>query len=180
MRWLGRGGYGGCEAMIGIEIKDHISPTLQRMAKHITNFKPVMARVENEVFKPLRITAWGRSGLRSRSGELFAAVKTWHGERSAGVTLKSDRGHDLILPKAMTQTQGAKKNAFSRRRKKQWKVKGYSRRGVKVKAHTKSKGPLPWGDIPARQFMPKDRDLEQHKAAIGRMTEEYIQDVFTR
>lgn len=166
--------------MISIDIKDHLSPTIQRLSKHVTNFTAVMARVEKEIFKPLRITAWGRSGLRTRSGELFAAVSTWHGKRSAGVTLKSDRGHDLILPKAATQAHGAKKNAFSRRRKKQWKVKSHIRHGIKIKAHTKSKGPLPWGDIPARPFMPDEQDLEQRKSTIGRMTEEYIQDVFSR
>ncbi|MGV0961862.1 MAG: hypothetical protein ACOYB1_18710 [Limnohabitans sp.] len=164
--------------MITFEVKDMISPHLARMAKHVSNFTPVMARVEREVLKPLRLTAWGRSGLRSRSGQLFAAVETWHGKRSAGVTLKSDRGHDLILPKAMTQAHGAKKNAFSRRRKKQWKVKSYSRIGLNIRAHVKSKGPLPWGDIPARPFVPDERDLRQHQEKISQMVGGYIQDVF--
>jgi len=166
--------------MISVDVNDHISPSLQRMAKNISDFRPVMARVEKEIFKPLRLAHWGRSGLRSRSGELFASVETWHGKRSAGVSLKTKAGHDLVIPKAMTQSRGAKKNAFSKRRKKQWKIKSHIRRGVKISAHVKSKGPLPWGDIPARPFMPEDQDLKQHQSAIGKMVGEYIQDVFSR
>lgn len=53
-------------------------------------------------------------GCTSRSGELQRAVVTFAGKVSAGVGIRTVKGRDLVLPKAVTHTFGRKK--FTSRR----------------------------------------------------------------
>lgn len=161
-----------------MEVKDCITPTLSKMARNLDDFTPVMARVEREILKPMRLSAWAGSGLHSRTGQLLGAVTPWHGKTSAGITLKTKRGSDLILAKAATHSRGAAKGSFDRRKKKQWKVKGYTTgSGRKVRAHIKRGGVFPWADIPAREFFITKQDLENQKPRVGAMIQEYLQNV---
>lgn len=159
---------------IKMTVKDNLTPALKRIAKRGDDLMPVMDRIENEIMKPMRTAAWGSSGLRSRSGELRNAIATWHGKYSAGITLRSKAGRDLILPKAATHMGGAKKGSFGRQRKSAFKVKGYFANGRRVKAYTKKAGVFPWGDIQARVFFPEEVALERKRSAIIAMIKEHI------
>lgn len=167
--------------MFDIKIDDGITKALTRLSRKGTDFTPVMARIEQQILKPIRNEAWTSSGLNLRSGQLFDAVATWHGKSSAGITLKSRPGKDLIIAKALTHTQGAAKGSFSKRGKKQWPVKGYTRRGrsglVSVKKHQKKIGPSPWGNIPARPFFPKEQQLKERQGKIVSIIQGYLSNV---
>jgi len=164
--------------MITINIDDKISPALARLARNATSMAPAMQKIESRILKPLRLSALGSSGITPRTGELFAAVDTWSGRVSAGITLRSKPGKDLIIPKASTMMKGAQKNSYGRRRKKQWTVKAYSRTTASgtftVQRHSKSKGPLPWGNIPARPFFPKEQQLVGRMADISAIISEHL------
>ena len=164
---------------IEAKVVDNMTPTLQRMLKKGHDFSPVMARVEREIFAPLKLTAWGRSGLHSISGELFRAVETWHGKSSAGVTLKKKKAFDLVPPKAVTHTYGRKK--FSNKQGyKRIKIRGYDKRRGEDR-HAKyvfgEKRRSPWGDIPARPFFPTKRDFDLKQKIIFRMIQEHLSNV---
>lgn len=142
---------------IDIAIKDNISPELQRLVKQADDLQPVMRRVESEIIEPEAVQAWSGSGLHSRTGALRAAIVTWHGKVSAGVTLKAKGGRKdvgLIFPKAATHMYGRKK--FS------------SKQGAKSKRRS------PWGDIPARPFFAEAQDIERRRGAIITMIEEHL------
>lgn len=163
---------------IEAKVVDNMTPTLQRMLKKGHDFSPVMARVEREIFAPLRLTAWSGSGLSSRSGELFRAVDTWHGKSSAGVTLRSNAGKDLILPKAATHTGGAKRGSFKANRAKGYRVKRYATKGGrKVKEYIKRSYTVPWGNVPARPFFPTAAEIERHQGKVHRMIQEHLSNV---
>jgi len=161
---------------VTIDIKDNISPELQRLARKTQDFSRVMGRIESEILRPIRSAALGASELQSRSGELFGAVQTWSGKVSAGISLRSKSGRDLIIAKAITHTQGAKKGSFGRQRKSAYKVKGYSTGGRKVKSYTKKQGIFPWGNIPAREFFPDEGSLVGKKEGIVAMIVEDLQN----
>lgn len=158
---------------VDLIVKDHITPGLHQIAKMADNFKPVAARIEREILKPLRAAEWSKSGLQSRTGALLRAITTWHGEKSAGVTLKAKGGRKdvgRIFAKAATHTSGAKKFSFKQgyHRSK----KGSAKKSSIIKAKRRS----PWGDIPARQFFPEEQDLQSKKPAIIEMIKEHLQN----
>lgn len=159
---------------VEFRVDDNLTPELKRIAERGHDFTHVMAQIENVILKPMKSLAWSSSGLHSRSGELERAIDTWHGKSSAGITLRSKAGRDLILPKAATHTGGADKGSFGKQRKSAYKVKGYSSRGRTVKAYTKRNGVFPWGDIPARKFFPEEQDLERQRPAIIAMIGEHL------
>lgn len=160
------------------KVVDNMTPTLQRLLNKGHDFTPVMTRVEREIFAPLRLSSWGSSGLTSRSGELFKAVDTWHGKTSAGVTLRSDAGKDLILPKAATHTRGAKRGSFEANRAKGYRVKRYTTKGGrKVKAYLKKSYVVPWGNVPAREFFPTAAEIERQQGRIFNMIREHLSNV---
>lgn len=162
---------------VELTIKDFLSPELQRLARRCSDFSPVMAKVESVILKPLKRSAWDSSGLLSRSGELLGAIDTWHGKTSAGITIRSKRGRDLVIPKAVTHTKGAKKGKFGRKRKSEFKVKGYTARGGRmVAAYRKKTGVFPWGDIPARKFFPEQEELQRETPVVEKMIKEFLQN----
>lgn len=99
----------------------------------IKNFSPVMARIRDRYMRPMARRSWAASGLNRISGELKAAITPFAGKRSSGVGLRTWKGRDLVLAKAVVHTYGKKKHEYHRRR---------------------NRKKSPWGDIPARPFMP--------------------------
>lgn len=125
---------------------------LDRLVKKSRNLTPVMRSIEDRVMVPLRLGSWSRSGLHEKSGELKRSIQTFHGKKSAGVSVHTVPGHDLIIPKAITQTRGAKKHAF--RRYSRSKIRSHTRSGRRISAYTRSNQGAPWGTIKARPFIP--------------------------
>lgn len=167
-----------------LTVKDSITPELYRLAKKAESLKPVMARVEREILSPMVATAWSASGLQSRSGALERAVVAWHGDESAGITLRAPRGRrdkDLVRAKADTHTWGRRKwstyravfSAGFRTSKKTGKQK-WSNKIMASKTWKRVRSP--WGDIPARKFFPEERLLAQKKPAIISMIKEFLQN----
>jgi len=157
-----------------IDIKDYATPALQRAMKKADDLSPVMAQIEANVLKPLRVSKWAASGLHSRSGALFSAVSTWHGKKSAGVSVKAKRGRadkGLVFAKTAIHTRGAKKGSFKQ---------GFHRSkksSRKLTWITGKKRLSPFGDIPARPFIPEDDDVGRHNGKIAELIKEYFGDV---
>jgi phage gpG-like protein len=126
----------------------------------IKDFSPVMAKIRDRYMEPAAQTAWAGSGLQSRSGELERSITAFAGKVSAGVGVRTIKGRDLVLPKAIVHSFGRKKFANKRRLNK--KSKKYFRRS-------------PWGDIPARPFTPNELPAST-KAAAEKMIVEFIND----
>jgi hypothetical protein len=133
-----------------------LADELQRLL--VRDFTPVMAKIRDRYMEPLARSAWASSGLKSRTGELAGAVTPFAGKVSAGIGLRTTKGKDLVLAKAYAHTFGRKKAS--------------SKRGVNRKTR-KYKRPSPWGDIPARPFIPSA--LPSHlREPIENMIKEYI------
>ena len=130
-----------------------------------------MRKIENEVMKPLKSRAWKGSGLKARSGELRDAIQTWHGKKSAGISIRTSPGKDLVIPKAVFHSEGAKRGQY--RNKDRYKVSRYSRRGKNVKAHTRRNAGAPWADVKARKFIPEQLGSNGKEAAV-KILWEYI------
>ena len=150
---------------------DGISPAMLQVLKKTRNLKPAMRRVELLVLQPMRVTEWASSGLKSRSGELRDAVQTFSGKKSAGLAVHSKPGHDLIIPKAITHTRGAKKHEFRKRQRST--VKSYHRAGRKVRGYVRRNRGGPWGAVPKRPFIPTAFNAAQ-QLRIRKILGEYI------
>ncbi|SHO52853.1 hypothetical protein [Desulfopila aestuarii] len=157
--------------IVSIDIRDGISPELHRLLKKSRNLSPAMRKIEETVMKPLKRRAWQKSGLRADTGELRDAVETWHGKKSAGISVHTSPGKDLVIPKATLQTQGAKRGQY--RGKDRYRVRQHTRGGRTIKAHTRRNTGSPWGNVKARKFIPTDLGTAGTEAAI-RILEEYI------
>jgi|LGOV01.1.fsa_nt_gb phage gpG-like protein len=103
----------------------------------IKDYSPVMQKISDRYLKTMARRGWSGSGLHSVSGELEKAITPFHGKRSAGVGIRTTKGKDKVLPKAITHTYGARKGSFPQ--------------GPKGR---RSGRKSPWGRIPARPFMP--------------------------
>lgn len=158
-------------SIVKVDLRDGISPELQRLLKKSRNLKPAMKKIENEVMQPLKSRAWKGSGLHSRTGELRDAVQTWHGKKSAGISIRTSPGKDLVIPKAVFHSAGAKRGQY--RNKDRYKVRSYSRRGRNVRAHSRRNGGAPWGNVKARRFIPEALGAVGVKRAV-KILEEYI------
>lgn len=126
----------------------------------VKDFTPVMEQIRDKFMVPAAKTAWAASGLQSRSGELEAAITPFAGKTSAGVGVRTIKGRDLVLPKAIVHTFGRKKFANKRRRNRKT-GKDFRR--------------SPWGDIPARPFTPTSMSSAVLKTA-EQMVVEFIND----
>lgn len=126
----------------------------------VRDFTPVMEEIRDVYMAPAAKMAWEASGLHSRSGELEGAVTPFSGTVSSGVGIRTVKGRDLVLPKAITHTYGRKK--FSNKRRINRKTGKYRRRS-------------PWGDIPARPFTPEELSGTA-KAGAEKMIVEFIND----
>lgn len=145
-----------------IDIKDHgVSDALRKLAQRCSDLSPVMRKIEREVFEPAARSAWASSGLRSKSGELKSAITPFAGKVSSGVGLRSYKGKDLVWPKAVTHTFGRKKGSAKPR-------------SSRVRRLFLRKYQSPWGDIPARPFIPSEADVRSHGNKIINLIEEYI------
>lgn len=138
--------------IVKLTLKDGITPELERLIKRSRNLSPAMRKIELRIMSPLKRKAWAKSGLKSRSGELRDSIKTWHGKKSAGISVHTLPGKDLVIPKAITHTRGAKRGSYTKKR--EYKVRGYRRGGVSVPEHYRRNAGTPWGNIPARPFVP--------------------------
>lgn len=137
----------------GLTIRDGISPALLKLVKRSRNLKGAMADIERQVLAPKKAAAWQRSGLKSDSGELEDSVTLWHGKKSAGVTVKSKPGHDKVIPKATLHVQGARKGHYVKHSR--IRVKSHTRSGRRVSGYTRKNIGSPWGNVPARDFLPR-------------------------
>lgn len=147
---------------IRVQVNESVVPKLQELLKRSGDLSPAMQRIQREVFDPLAAQAMARSGLRSRSGALFGAVTPFSGRVSAGVGLRAQGGRrdkGLVFAKASTHTFGRKK--FSNKRRVNKKTGVYFRRS-------------PWGDIPARPFIPGVVDVNTRMDMITSIVEEYL------
>lgn len=145
-----------------IEVKDNgVMDALARLAKKSSDLSPVMRKIEQEIFEPEARAAWEASGLHSKSGELKEAITPFAGKVSSGVGLRSYKGRDLVWPKAVTHTFGRKKGSNKPR-------------SSRVRRMFLRKYQTPWGDIPARPFIPSESDIREKSAKIMKLIEDYI------
>lgn len=145
-----------------IEVKDNgVSEALKKLAQRCGDLSPVMRKIEQEVFEPAARAAWAASGLHSKSGELKSAITPFAGKVSSGVGLRSYKGRDLVWPKAVTHTFGRKKGSAKPR-------------SSRVRRLFLRKYQSPWGDIPARPFIPSEADVRSQSNKIINLIEEYI------
>lgn len=138
---------------VTLSISDGISPEMDMLLKKTRNLKKAMKQVEQRVFNPLRRKAWARSGLQSQSGELKNSVEAWSGKKSAGVSVHSNAGSDLVIPKGLTHMRGARRHEFKKRNRAT--VKSHGRAGQSVRSHQRRNTGSPWGDVKKRQFIPQ-------------------------
>ena len=133
----------------------------------VKDFSPVMEKVRARYMSPMAWQAWSRSGLRSHTGELKGAVTPFSGKVSAGIGFRTKRGKDLVLPKVYTHT-------FGQRRMFKWKKK-YMRKNPKRAFGTwvGGRGVSPWGDVPARPFIPSEFPVHMQEP-VRDMVREYL------
>ncbi len=137
MPWSIRGGCADMSKQIVSMTADLSNIDALFASLRIRDFSPVTKKVESRFLRSARRRGWGTSGLKSRSGELFRAVTTFSGKRSAGIGIRTDKGKDLVLPKTIVHTYGKRKHSNPVHKK-----------------GRKSGRRSPWGDIPARPFIP--------------------------
>lgn len=154
-----------------LDVRDGVSPAMLKLLKKSRNMKKAMQQIETRVIKPMAEVEWSTSGLKSRSGELKHSVVTFSGKKSAGLSVHTSPGHDLIIPKAVTHTRGAKRHEF--RRKQRITVKRYSRKGRTVSGHARRNRGAPWGKIPVRRFIPTKFNAIQ-TARVVKILKDYI------
>lgn len=144
-----------------ISLRGGLGVVAEELARlRVKDFTPVMQQIQAKYMEPAAAAAWDGSGLHSRSGELQRAVVTFAGKVSAGVGIRTVKGRDLVLPKAVTHTFGRKK--FTNKRRRNRKTGKLFRRS-------------PWGDIPAREFTPSSLPPSA-SAEVQTMIVEYIND----
>lgn len=111
----------------------------QLLMWRVRDFSPVLSQAKSLYMQPMARRAWASSGLKSKSGALKKAITPFSGKSSLGVWLRTSKGKDLVLAKANVHTYGRKKHE--------------NRQGINRKTGARRR-PSPWGDIPARPFMP--------------------------
>lgn len=148
-----------------VEVKDFVAPELRRLLKKARDLRPAMRRIESTVLSLSRGRAWAESGLQSRSGELQGAIKTWSGKKSAGVSVKKPAGRNLVLPKAVTHSEGRKKHQF--RLKLERAVRAHTRAGSRVSRHMRKNLGGPRGDITARPFLPTGLNAGEQQQVVS-------------
>jgi hypothetical protein len=159
---------------VSLTVEDGISPVLEKLIRKTRDLTPAMKEVELLVMRPLKYKAWRESGLTSRSGELEDSVQTWHGKKSAGISVKTLPGKDLVIPKAVTQMSGRKSGSATRKR--HYRVRKYNRGAVAVGSYTRTSSGSPWGDIPARPFIPQVFSAMDVRR-ISSIIEDFFKDV---
>lgn len=149
--------------------------SMKKLELSVKDFSPVTKTIEKVFLATAKRRAWSASGLKSRTGELKGAVTSFSGKVSFGVGLRTKKGEDLVLAKAATHTFGRAKWS-NKQDSKRIKVRGYDRRRGEER-HAKyiyvKKRRSPFGDIPARPFMPQilpDREVRR----IEEMLTDYI------
>ena len=148
-----------------ISMSGGFSPIAEELARmRVRDFTPVMGDIRDKYMRPLAQAAWAGSGLRSISGELHGAVTPFAGKVSAGVGLRTVKGRDLVLAKAITHTFGRDK--WSSKRRFDRKTRKYRRRS-------------PWGDIPARPFTPSTLPGPM-QSEVESMVIEYVRNQLAR
>jgi len=144
-----------------VSLRGGFGPVTEELARlRIKDFSPVMAQIKDRFMAPAARAAWAASGLHSRSGELEGAVTPFAGKVSAGVGVRTIKGRDLVLPKAIVHTYGRKK--WANKRTINRKTGKYKRRS-------------PWGDIQARPFTPNELPAGA-KAEAEQMIVDFIND----
>jgi hypothetical protein len=162
--------------MLEYIIKDNVTAGLLKKAKKAGDLSPVMRSFARDVLSPLKGQSWRSSGLHEKSGELRDAVQVWSGKRSAGITLRTEPGHDLIIAKATTHQSGARKDSFRNQKKLAYRVKGYTTRGGRnVKGYAKRRVVSPWGNIPKRQFFPLEGAIEKDRLILSQLLQRYFE-----
>jgi len=164
-----------------VSVRDSATPELQALLKKAKNLRPVFRQVEKNIMAPLAMTAWGRSGLKSQTGELKGAITPWAGRYSVGVTLRQKKGADLIAAKGHTHMKGRKKGKGYKNRGLPRKtiVRSYLRQGHPVKKYARLTQP-PWGDIPSRPFFVTKADVAAQMSKINQMLLEYLTNAQSR
>lgn len=122
----------------------------------VKDFSPVMEKISRRYLKTMARRGWSASGLHSISGELKRAITPFDGKRSAGVGLRTSKGRDKVLPKAIAHTYGVKKHSGKRR-------------------SSKTTRRSPWGTIPARPFMPGSMP-ESYQRGAQQLIADFIDD----
>lgn len=144
-----------------VSLRGGFGPLAEELARLlIKDFSPVMTTIKDRFMVPLARASWTASGLHSRSGELEGAITPFAGKVSAGIGVRTVKGRDLVLPKAIVHTYGRKKWANKR---------GFNRKTGKSRRRS------PWGDIPARPFTP-DSLPAGYKAEAEQMIVDFIND----
>lgn len=108
-------------------------------------------RVRATYMEPLKEASWMGSGLRSRSGELSGAIRTFAGKSTVGIGIQKPGTRSLVMAKAYTHTLGVRKFGFKQRLTKRDIEHAEVRKKLGL---FKGKRRSPWGAIPARPFMP--------------------------
>lgn len=144
-----------------VSLRGGFGPVAEELARlRVKDFTPVMEAIKQRFMEPMAHASWAASGLHSRTGELEGAITPFSGKVSAGVGVRTTKGRDLVLPKAIVHTYGRKKWASKR---------GFNRKTKQAKRRS------PWGDIPARPFIPQDMPAG-YKAAAEQMIVDFIND----
>lgn len=138
--------------VVTLTADDGISADLSRRIKRARDMRPAMKEVERQVMQPLRASAWKSSGLKSRSGELKKSVVTFAGKKSAGISVHTTPGHDLVIPKAVTLSEGRRRREH--RKRDRTAVKSHTRKGRRISGYVRRNVGSPWGNIKARPFIP--------------------------
>lgn len=144
--------------MIRLELHETATAAIEQLVKQGKDLAPAMAEIKRSVFSGLAVRSWGRSGLHVQSGELLRSITPFSGKVSAGIGLRSKKGRDLVWPKAVTHTFGRKKGSSKRRMGRNGKYRRLS----------------PWGDIPARPFIPVETDVRVFEQHITRIIEDHL------
>jgi hypothetical protein len=165
--------------IITLQLTETVSPMLKGLIKRSGNLSPAMQRIKKEVFTPLAFSAWSRSGLHRRSGALQDAITPFAGKFSSGVGLRAGKGRrdkGLVFAKAHAHTFGRKKWSSKRaifRRGLRLSSKGIHKWSNKILDSWRTVR-SPWGDIPARPFIPNESDIKIHETRIKAIIEEYL------
>lgn len=156
---------------VTLEVKDGLTDELKLLSKKARNMSGAMSKIESRVMKPLKRKAWKESGLQSRSGELESSVKTFSGKKSAGISVHKPSGRSLVSAKAVSHTEG--RRARSQRKKSSYRVRSHSRGNVRVRQHQRKNVGAPWGNVPAREFVPVKIGKSGTQVAV-KIIEEYF------
>ena len=151
----------------GVTVKNGITPELEQLAAQAEDMSPAMRKIERRLLAPSIYPAWSRSGLRQKTGELRKAVAGWHGKKSAGITLKTRPGKDLVLPKAHMHMSGKEKHQHK-------KKDDYKLRSKKGKTFKRKNLGAPWGNVQARPFLPEANRLRAHQDKMAELIKKYL------